>query len=350
MAQYDQDLTQEEFQNNINGSDLSTETKSKILELIGTDGTVNVKTWDGLTPATAGDAPAQVLIVSPTILPGSDGTTVLDLPADLLGSVKTWVFDTTENISANFNTIDRVIVGGSGENTFVVNGDHDTTIVGNNKTDTFTTTGGNDRIEAGTGTTTVNTGAGFDIVVAKGSADDYDVTIVDGALVLKSKAGAGVADTTITAKDVNFIEFSNTVGGSLADNKSIAIVGDAASATVVRLYDGLLGRNAESSGAKFWVDAQAKGTSLETIATAFLNSTEFQTAHANLSNEQFVSLLYTQGLQRTDAGAADAEGVKFWVDALNNNVSRAEVAVGIVGSAEATTGTDAHIKIVDGLV
>lgn len=347
MAQYDAPITQEELQNNLNASDLSKETKSQIFSLIGTEGTVDVKNWDGSTPVTGS---AQVMLVAPAA-PSTPGETVeLTLPADQLQSVKAWIFDTTENISANFNTIERVIVGGSGANTFVVNGDRDTTIVGNISTDTFTTTGGNDRIEAGTGVTNVQTGTGFDVIVAKGSAADYDVAIVDGALVLQTKTDSTAPASTITAKDVNFIEFSNTVSGAVADTKSIALARDAATATVVRLYDGLLGRNAESGGAKFWMDAQTNGASLETIAETFLNSSEFQTAHANLSNEQFVALLYTQGLQRTDSGATDAEGVKFWVDALNANASRAQVAVGIVGSTEATTGTEDHIKIVDGWV
>ena len=347
MAQYDAPLTQAEFQSNLESTSLTDTTKSIILDLISNETNVDVKAWDG-TSAISGET--KVLVVAP-VAPTAPGATVeLTLPADQLASVKAWIFDTTENISATFNTIDRVIVGGSGENTFVVNGDHDTTIVGGDKTDTFTTTGGNDRIEAGTGATTANTGAGFDVVIAKGDVEDYDVEIVDGALVLTSKAGASVATTTITAKDVNFIEFSTTVEGDLANTKSIAVLGDAESATTVRLYDGLLGRNAESAGAKFWLDAQETGTSLEAIAQTFLNSAEFQTEHANLSNEAFVALLYTQALQRTDGGAADAEGVKFWVDALNNNASRAQVAVTIVASTEAATDTEGHIKIVDGWV
>jgi hypothetical protein len=347
MAQYDAPISQADFQNNLNSSNLSTETKQQIFSLIGTSDTVDVKTWDGTGPISG---PTQVLVVTPPAPTTPGGTVQLALPADQLQSVKAWIFDTKENISATFNTIERVIVGGSGGNTFVVNGDRDTTIVGGIGADTFTTTAGNDRIEAGTGTTNANTGAGFDVVVAKGSSTDYDVSIVGGALVLQSKAGATIAATTVTAKDVNIVEFSNTAGGPVAANKSVAVVGDASTATVVRLYDGLLGRNAESGGAKFWATAQKNGTSLETIANTFLNSSEFQAAHANLSNEQFVALLYNQALLRTDGGASDAAGANFWVDALNNNASRAQVAVGIVGSVEATADASAQIKIVDGWV
>lgn len=347
MAQYDAPISQAEFQQNLEATSLSEQTKLTINNLIAPLGAqVVVNTWDGQAALPAGN---QVLVVNPTTTtPGE--TVQLSLPAEQLASVKAWIFDTDANISANFNTIERVIVGGRGENTFTVAGDRDTTIVGGNATDKFTTSGGNDTFEVGTGDTTIAAGEGFDVVVAQGGIEDYDVAIVNGALVLTTKeTGATIDAAKITAGDVEFVEFAKTRGGDLADTQSIAITDNAEAATVVRLYNGLLNRSAEAEGAKFWLSAEEQGVSLDAIAQAILNSNEFKEANADISNAAFVDLLYTQALQRA-AGDSDTAGKSFWVGALEAGASREQVAVGIVGSLEATDKTSDHIIINDGTV
>lgn len=344
MAQYVEPVSQADFQNSINNTELSDITKNKILDLV-TGADVNVQEWDG--SADLGNTLYDSLIVKP-VAGGSGQTVNIVLPADQLASVKAWIFDTDANISANFNTIDRVIVGGRGENTFVVAGDHDTTIVGGDKADSFTTSAGNDRIEAGAGNTEVDLGEGFDVLVLKGDAENYSVQIVDGALVVNNKIGTAV--TVVGGTGVNFIEFSNTEGGNVENVKSIAILGSEEAGTVVRLYDGLLNRNAEGNGAQFWVQAEEAGFSLTTIADAFIKTAEFQTAHGSLEDRAFVELLYTQALERTDGGAADTTGIDFWTTALEQGFTRGQIAVAIVGSDEAAEATADHIKIVDGWV
>ncbi len=345
MAQYNEPITKEQLNNSLGSLNLSDNVLGKIDEYLADAGdNIQVATWNGTANDTP-EGPANVLIFNAA--PNANGEpTNVSIPGELLASTSTYIFDTDADISANFNTVDRVIVGGRGDNTFVVNGDHDTTIVGGNQTDKFTTTGGDDTFEVGTGETTIDAGEGFDNAVVQGSIDDYTVEIVDGALVLTSTASGN--NTELTAKNVEIIEFSDNLG-DLINHESIAVVDNADAGTVVRMYQSFLGRDAEAAGAKFWVQAEEAGFSLEAIAQDFLTSLEFRaTVGSNSTNKQFVQQLYTQALGRADGGAADTDGVQYWLDALDAGASRAQVAVGIVGSADAVEASQDFIKIIDG--
>ncbi len=349
MAQYNEPVSQAQLTQNLAGYGLSEEVQGQIEQYLSDAGdNIQVASWNG----TATDLPegqADVFIFN-----GPDNTeegpTNIEIPDDILGSASVYVFDTDADVSTTFNTVDRVIVGGRGDNTFVVNGDHDTTIVGGDQTDTFTTTGGDDTFEVGTGETTIDAGEGFDVAILQGELADYDVEIVDGALVLTNASGSQLVSTTIETTDVEIIEFADNRGGlDLANHESISVTDNIITATVVRMYEGLLGRSAEAAGAQFWVEAEQNGASLEAIAQGFLGSLEYRATAANATNEQFVELLYSNALGRDGAASTDAGGVQYWLDALDNGFTRAQVAVGIVGSEDATEHTQDTIKIIDGL-
>lgn len=99
---------------------------------------------------------------------------------------------------------------------------------------------------------------------------------------------------------------------------------------VYRLYEAL-DRPADSEGLGYWIDALDNGASLKSVAQAFINSAEFAHVYgSNLTNTQFVSGLYEQILHRVP----DQSGESYWVAALNNGMSRAEVLTGLTESAE----------------
>jgi hypothetical protein len=76
------------------------------------------------------------------------------------------------------------------------------------------------------------------------------------------------------------------------------------------------------------------------VANGFVGSTEFQTTYGNLSNTDFVTLLYANVLHR----APDTTGLNNWVGMLNSGQdTRAQVVVGFSESAEHITNTAAHI-------
>lgn len=350
MAQYNPPISQDQLQQNLIGYGLSEDVLTKIDDYLTAAGDdIRVATWDGTT-ADLPQGQFDVLVYTgPAGLNGEDGNP--QIPADIQNLARVVIFDTDGDTIVNFNTINRVIVGGRGDNTFVVNGDHDTTIVGGDQTDTFTTTGGNDTFEVGTGETTIDAGEGFDVAILQGELADYDVEIVNGALVLTNASGSQLVSTTVETTNVEIIEFADNRGDDLdlANHESIAVTDNIITASVIRMYDGLLGRSAEAAGAQFWVEAEQNGATLEAIAQGFLNSLEYRATAANATNEQFIELLYSNALGVDGAASTDAAGVQFWLDALDNGFTRAQVAVGIVGSEDAVENTQDTIKIIDGV-
>lgn len=348
--QYDQPVASEEILAGLdsNGS-VTTATRDAIAALLGLtapDSTATVGTWNGTGDITApeGEAPELLLVT----VPGAAGEDVtLNIPAGVLATTQAYVFDTQANITATFNTVDRVIVSGSGDDALTVNGDHNTTLDGAAGDDTLITTGGDDSVTGGAGDDSISTGAGNDtIVTGEGNdtidggegfdivqtgANRADVTLSidgDGNLVMVAEGAEGEADITTQMTNVEFIE--------LADD-TIAIAENETDALTLSLYQGVLGRSAEAAGADYWLDFEPQ-TDVE-IAARFLDSAEFADKYGNdedLSDEELIDILYQNALGRN----ADDAGSAYWLDVLANGEDRAVVAVNIIGSEEASENID----------
>lgn len=184
----------------------------------------------------------------------------------------------------------------------------------------------------GFGNDTIDGGEGYDVIQLAGIASDYQVEIVNGQLVLTN---GWTTDASVTADNIEFVQFSRG---------SIAIVGDEADATALRLFQGLLGRDVEQEEAQQWLADAETGASAEDLATDLLASDEFTQA-GDLSDEAFVDLLLDNvfGDDATDAQAADL------VQNLANGADRATVAVTLVGSQDAAEHID-NVQVIDGLV
>jgi VCBS repeat-containing protein len=100
---------------------------------------------------------------------------------------------------------------------------------------------------------------------------------------------------------------------------------------VARLYYGLLGRAPDAGGLDSFAQANAHGTSLETIAQAMLNSGEYAAKFGAMTDTAFIDALYQAALGRTP----EAAGLQGWSQALASGMSRADVALGIASSPEA---------------
>jgi hypothetical protein len=80
-----------------------------------------------------------------------------------------------------------------------------------------------------------------------------------------------------------------------------------------------------------WVNAMIAGASEETITKAFLDSTEYQTAHQDSTT--FIDDLYLDVLGRD----GDPAGIAHWQAALSSGVSRQTIVADFVESPEADT-------------
>lgn len=100
-------------------------------------------------------------------------------------------------------------------------------------------------------------------------------------------------------------------------------------AFVTRLYAYALGRQPDTNGLNDWVtrlmNKQITGT---TAAIGFFDSDELK--NRNLNNAEYVELLYKVMMNRS----SDPDGKSYWVNLLNNGVSRMGVFNGFAGSVE----------------
>jgi hypothetical protein len=262
--------------------------------------------------------------------------------------------------AVDVETAERVLVTGNGDDTITINDGVSTYVASGDGADTITLGAGNDIVDGGVGADVIDTGAGNDTIVA-GLGDTVDggtgfdvVTVEDisdyrvfieavqdgstgsdyhRAVVLQSQDGTSDIDLT----NVQLIEGD--------DGNNIAIAATDDEGTVLRLYNTLLDRSADASGAQYWTNEVTNtGTSLSSIAQGFINSEEFQ-SNGELTNQQFVETLYQNALGRE----ADEGGLAFWTAQLDAGQAQGDVALGIVGSYEAE-GNDPSVLIIHGQV
>ena len=104
---------------------------------------------------------------------------------------------------------------------------------------------------------------------------------------------------------------------------------DSVEAFVTRLYTLVLNREGDSDGIKYWSEKLIHGTaSGADIIYGFVFSTEFK--NRNLSNEDYVEILYNAIFDRP----SDNSGKVYWVDFLNNGLTRYYVCAGFTNSDE----------------
>ncbi len=87
--------------------------------------------------------------------------------------------------------------------------------------------------------------------------------------------------------------------------------------SVVRLYSAYFLRGPDAEGIDFWTKSYSEGGwTLAEISEHFSVSTEFQALYGELSNLEFVNLIYQNILGR----AGEAEGVNFWTGRLDQGL------------------------------
>jgi hypothetical protein len=91
-----------------------------------------------------------------------------------------------------------------------------------------------------------------------------------------------------------------------------------------RLYQAVFLRQPDAAGLAYWAEVRASGASLSDIAYNFAAGSEFRTRYGQLSNDQFVRLVYKNVLCRTKLDSGQA----YWLDQLNRgNISRSQMMI-----------------------
>ncbi|GEP06519.1 DUF4214 domain-containing protein [Methylobacterium oxalidis] len=127
-----------------------------------------------------------------------------------------------------------------------------------------------------------------------------------------------------------FAQSAENVAGLTALSSNATLAPDPTASDVARLYYGVLDRAPEAGGLQGWTNSVEHGTSLQDVVRAFLSSDEYEVITTGLTDTQFVESLYQQVLGRT----AEDAGVQFWSSVLAQGGSRSTIANAFADSLE----------------
>jgi Ca2+-binding RTX toxin-like protein len=184
---------------------------------------------------------------------------------------------------------------------------------------------GNDSLHGGAGSDYLDGGAGLNIATYDGVFRQYTVSHAETVVFGGPEGGA---DFLTNIQRIQFVD------GYLAVSPT-----DTAG-QVYRLYEAALGRAPDPVGLAGWTHALNGGTSLQSVANGFVTSQEFQQVYGQLSDKDFVTLLYHNVLHRDP----DTGGLNAWLGVLTQGASRAEVLVGFSESSENVSALAAPVE------
>ncbi|MCK2111305.1 MULTISPECIES: DUF4214 domain-containing protein [Pseudomonas] len=359
--QYDNPVSSSDVQATLTAesANLSDSTIEAINSLLNLDNaeTVSVAGITGTTVQLPASGAAS--IVQGTVEGVKGDTVVLDLAAAEAAGASVYHLQSDANLVVNLegqaaapaadvqafaalaavdtSAIELVVATGNGDDVITVKGDQNTLIDAGNGNDTIVTGNGNNTVIAGAGNNNVTTGTGDDTIILSGSnhadivnaGEGYDVVQLDGSRDDYTIAVGNNFNVNLTGNQTAAItdaEFLTFVNGE--EVETVALAHNDAEAAALRLYQGILDRDVDQTGAKFFTAYVNNGGSLTDVANALLDSSEF----AGVNNAADVNELYEALLGR---GATDDAGSSVWTELLANGGSLADVAAAISVSAEA---------------
>ena len=201
---------------------------------------------------------------------------------------------------------------------------------------------GNDSIVGGLGNDYIAGGAGTDTAIYSGNQASHTLTLSPTTTtIMDRRANGNGTDTLIDMELLDFDtgtfslnQFGGTTGLSEQNFESF-----------IELYIAYFNRAPDAVGLNFWGTAFANGTSLEEMATLFINQDETLAAYpAGTSNSVFAETVFENVLGRTP----DQGGLDFWVGALDaGDVSRDQFILEVLRGAKSDLKPELGQEFVD---
>jgi hypothetical protein len=181
------------------------------------------------------------------------------------------------------------------------------------------------------------------VVVLNGEQSNYTLTMSAGDTIsLEDRRPDG--DGLRTYSDTVTLEFADgspaTQQGSFAveDFSDMALLSDNAMDSLTELYIAYFNRAPDATGLSFWGDKLAQGMTMREIAGYFFDQPEPRALYGeDINLAKFVASVYNNVFGR----APDADGFRFWLDALENDdsITPATFIMEVLEGAKAETGS-----------
>lgn len=195
----------------------------------------------------------------------------------------------------------------------------DDSLYGGNDDDDLYGDDGDDHLFGSNGDDHLYGGAGIDDASYEGDYAEY--SLVSTATGLQLTDTNSLRDGIDVLESVERIHFKSV---------SLALDTDGVAGQAYRLYRAAFDRESDDEGLGYWMAQLENGSSLDSIASAFIASEEFQSLYGECTDEKFINLLYNNVLDRD----ADSGGYDYWLGQLGTNISREDVLVAFSESAE----------------
>lgn len=180
-------------------------------------------------------------------------------------------------------------------------------------------------------------GLNFECADDSEAADITCTALLDGV----ASANGSRVDTSSRGTKTLTITATDTQGNTTSESFSVTIhgkrevTGDFAgtagnSGFVARLYMASFLRNPDTAGHAYWRSRIDQGDQLVVLAQHFISGPEFRSPHRQLSNSEFVELMYNNVLART----SEPEGRSYWTARLNSGLSRSGMLLLFADSPE----------------
>jgi serralysin len=206
--------------------------------------------------------------------------------------------------------------------------------------------GGNDELEGFAGNDVIDGNDGLDLAYYPGSQTSYTLTLGADAITVQDRRADGVG--TDTLRNIEIVEFYSEDDRQTLDLQQFggpASLSGADLESFIELYIAYFNRAPDALGLNFWGTAFANGTTLQEMASLFIDQPETRATYAeDLSNEDFATAVYENVLGRVP----DQDGFEFWVGVLDSGaVSRDQFILSVLEGAKADAPVGASQDFID---
>ena len=192
---------------------------------------------------------------------------------------------------------------------------------------------GDDWLDGGIGNDILNGGPGFDIAYFSGTQAAYSLVLAPNQILLTDRRSDGSGtDTLIDIERLDFDIDAFPFDFDLTSFAGTRPLSQEEFETFIELYIAYFNRAPDAVGLNFWGTAFATGTTLEQMATLFVDQDETRATYPEgTTNNEFATSVYQNVLGRTP----DQSGIDFWVGLLNDGlVSRDQFILEVLRGAK----------------